>query len=129
MKVEDAVPDFSVQWLLEGKQECPVRVYMNSRRFRVYGSLVRPGPGRGAEPGGHDVLGGHHRGRCPPGKYTASRPVVAILMLDNYEDLMKACADTARSAVLAQIDEKLNAWAASGAPAAENRAGPVPVHF
>ena len=35
-------------------------------------------------------------------------------MLDNYEDLMKACADTARSAILAQIDEKLGAWAAAG---------------
>ena len=33
-------------------------------------------------------------------------------MVDNYEDLMKACADTQRSAVLAQIDEKLNNWAA-----------------
>ena len=32
MKVEDAVPDFPVQWLLEGKQECPDRVVMNSRR-------------------------------------------------------------------------------------------------
>lgn len=46
MKVEDAVPDFPVQWMLEGKQECPDRVVMNSRRFRVYGSLVRA-KGRG----------------------------------------------------------------------------------
>ena len=48
MKVEDAVPEFPVQWLLEGKQECPDRVRMNSRRFRVYGSLVRA-KGRGGE--------------------------------------------------------------------------------
>ena len=48
MKVDDAVPDFPVQWLLEGKQECPDRVVMNSRRFRVYGSLVRA-KGRGGE--------------------------------------------------------------------------------
>ncbi|MEI3305012.1 MAG: hypothetical protein V8R40_02665 [Dysosmobacter sp.] len=45
-------------------------------------------------------------------RYVATRPVLAVLMVDNYEDLMKACADTARSAVLAQIDEKLNSWAA-----------------
>ncbi len=42
------------------------------------------------------------------------RPVAAILMVDNYEELMKACADTQRSAVLAQIDEKLSRWAAGG---------------
>ncbi|MEI3305013.1 MAG: hypothetical protein V8R40_02670 [Dysosmobacter sp.] len=45
MKVEDAVPDFPVQWLLEGKQECPDRVRMNSRRFRVYGSWSGPRAG------------------------------------------------------------------------------------
>ena len=49
MRVEDAVPHFPVQWLLERKQECPGQ-----------------GPGRGAEPGGHHLLGGHHRGRPPP---------------------------------------------------------------
>ena len=115
MKVEDAVPDFSVQWLLEGKQECPERVHMNSRRFRVYGSLVRA-KGRGGE---QNLVATTYwvdttEADALQEKYTATRTVAAILMLDNYEDLMKACADTARSAVLAQIDEKLNSWAAAG---------------
>ena len=115
MKVEDAVPDFAVQWLLEGKQECPERVYMNSRRFRVYGSLVRA-KGRGGE---QNLVATTYwvdttEADALQEKYTAPRTVAAILMLDNYEDLMKACADTARSAVLAQIDEKLNCWAAAG---------------
>lgn len=115
MKVEDAVPDFAVQWLLEGKQECPERVYMNSRRFRVYGSLVRA-KGRGGE---QNLVATTYwvdttEADALQEKYTATRTVAAILMLDNYEDLMKACADTARSAVLAQIDEKLNCWAAAG---------------
>ena len=115
MKVEDAVPDFSAQWLLEGKQECPVRVYMNSRRFRVYGSLVRA-KGRGEE---QNLVATTYwvdttEADAIQEKYEATRTVAAILMLDNYEDLMKACADTARSAVLAQIDEKLNNWAACG---------------
>ena len=112
MKVEDAVPDFPVQWLLEGKQECPDRVVMNSRRFRVYGSLVRA-KGRGAE---QNLVATTYWVDTTEAddlreRYTATRPVLAILMVDNYEDLMKACADTARSAVLAQIDEKLNIWA------------------
>ena len=115
MKVEDAVPHLPVEWLLEGKTECPERVVMNNRRFRVYGSLVRS-RGKGTEQNlvattywvdttDADDLREH---------YTASRPVMAILLIDNYEDLMKACADTQRSAVQAQIDEKLNAWAAQG---------------
>ena len=42
--------------------------------------------------------------------YAASRPVVAILLVDNYEDLLRAGGDAAKSAVLAQVDERLNAW-------------------
>lgn len=115
MKVEDAVPAFPVQWLLEGKQECPERVLMNNRRFRVYGSLVRA-KGRGGE---QNLVATTYWVDTTDADllretYTATRPVLALLMVDNYEDLMKACADTARSAVLAQIDEKLNNWAAAG---------------
>ena len=113
MKVEDAVPVFPVQWLLEGKQECPDRVFMNNRRFRVYGSLVRA-KGRGGE---QNLVATTYwvdttEADALRETYTATRPVLAILMVDNYEDLMKACADTQRSAVLAQVDEKLSQWAA-----------------
>ena len=112
MKVEDAVPEFPVQWLLEGKQECPDRVRMNSRRFRVYGSLVRA-KGRGGE---QNLVATTYWVDTTDAdelreRYVSTRPVLAVLMVDNYEDLMKACADTGRSAVLAQIDEKLNVWA------------------
>ena len=115
MKVEDAVPNFPVQWLLERKQECPDRVMMNNRRFRVYGSMVRARSRSGeqnlvATTYWVDTTEADHLREA----YTATRPVLAILMLDNYEDLMKACADTQRSAVLAQIDEKLGAWSAAG---------------
>ena len=115
MKVEDAVPNCPVQWLLEGKQECPERVLMNNRRFRVYGSLVRA-KGRNGE---QNLVATTYWVDTTDADllretYTATRPVLAILMVDNYEDLMKACADTQRSAVLAQIDEKLSGWAAAG---------------
>lgn len=116
MRVEDAVPEFPVQWLLEGKQECPNRVFMNNRRFQVYGSLVRA-KGRNGE---QNLVATTYWVDTTDADdlqetYTATRPVLAVLMLDNYEDLMKACPDTQRSAVLAQIDEKLNMWASAGA--------------
>jgi len=112
MKVEEAVPEFSFQWLLEGKQESPERVKMNSRRFRVYGSLVRA---KGKD-GTQNLVATTYWVDTTDAdalreQYAASRPVIAILQVDNYEELMKACADTQRSAVLAQIDEKLNKWA------------------
>ena len=115
MKLEDAAPEFPVQWLLEGRSECPDRVVMNGRRFHVYGSLVRS-RGRGSDQNlvattywvdttESDLLRERH---------FATLPIVSVLMLDNYDDLMKACADTQRSAVRAQIEERLLKWAESG---------------
>lgn len=115
MKLEDAVPDMPVQWLLEGKPECPNRVLMNNRLFQVYGSIVRT-KGRGYDQNlmattyWVDVTDADHLKEI----YTATRPVISLLQVDNYEELMKSCADTQRSAVQAQIEEKLNAWAAKG---------------
>ena len=86
---------------------------MNGRRFRVYGSLVRAKSRSGeqnlvATTYWVDVTESDALREA----YTATRPVLALLMVDNYEDLMKACADTQRSGILAQIDEKLDQWAA-----------------
>ena len=115
MRLSEAVPDFQVQWLLSGKQESPERVELNNHRFRVYGSLVRSRNRTGvqslvATTYWVETTEADHLREV----YEASRPVAAILMLDNYEDLMKACDDTQRSAVLAQIDEKLQTWANAG---------------
>ena len=110
MKVEDAVPHFPTSWLLEGKSRCPERVEMNGRRFQVYGSLQRA-KGRSAQglvatTYWVDVTESDSLRE----KYSATRPVMALIQVDNYDDLMKACPDTQRSAILAQIDEKLGQW-------------------
>ena len=115
MRLSEAVPDCQVQGLLSGKQESPERVELNNHRFRVYGSLVRSRNRTGvqslvATTYWVETTEADHLREV----YEASRPVAAILMLDNYEDLMKACEDTQRSAVLAQIDEKLQIWANAG---------------
>lgn len=44
--------------------------------------------------------------------FEASRLVVAILVLDNYEEMMKAGGDAGRSSIQAQVDERLGAWVA-----------------
>ena len=115
MRLSEAVPDFQVQWLLSGKQESPERVELNNHRFRVYGSLVRSRNRTGVQ----SLVATTYWVETTEADHLrevseASRPVAAILMLDNYEDLMKACEDTQRSAVLAQIDEKLQTWANAG---------------
>ena len=114
MKVDYAVPHFPVQWLLEGKQECPERVILNHRHFRVYGSIVRA-KGRS---GDHNLVATTYWVDTTDMDslrelHQASRPIASILTIDNYDDLMKACADTQRSAIQAQIEEKITNWSAA----------------
>ena len=105
------VPSFSVRWLLEGKNECPENVVWNHRIYRVYGGLTRPPPDTPstmATTYWMDVTDSEQLRQT----LQMTRPVVAILMVDNYEDLMKACPESKRSAVLAQLEEKLDQWSA-----------------
>ena len=41
-----------------------------------------------------------------------TKPLMAILMVDNYEELMKGIPDNARSALRSEIDQRLDQWAA-----------------
>ena len=112
--VRDAAPGFQTQWLLEGKRECPERVELNGRRFRVFGSLIRA-KGKGEQ----NLVATTYwidttEADALRKLYEDNRTVVGIIVLDNYEDLMKACPEAQRSALLAQFEEKLNAWASSG---------------
>ena len=116
-KVGELLPGFSAQWLLEGKNECPERVEVGGRRFRVFGNLTHPG-GKGSSAQGflattywmdtteQDML---------RKKSEENSPVVAILLVDNYEELMKAGTEATRSAMLAQIDEKISEWVGGAA--------------
>lgn len=45
-------------------------------------------------------------------KFNASRPVAAVLLIDNYEDLMKNLTENERSSILAEIDNRLDEWVA-----------------
>ena len=110
-KLSSVVPGFDTRWLLEGKNECPDHVSYCGRRFVVYGHLVRTGDKGGgflATTYWVDVTE-----LCETrDKYLASRPVMAVLLLDNYEDLMKNLTENERSAIYSEINARLDAWVA-----------------
>ena len=111
--LEEMLPGFSSQWLLDGRSECPETIEVNGRRFRVFGSLSHPNT-RGGARGLLALTYWMDTTEQDQLKKLSeeNRPIVAVLMLDNYEELMKAGTEAARSAVLAQIDEKISAWVA-----------------
>ena len=115
--VGDVIPGFDGHWMLEGKREAPEYVVWNHRTYRVYGALSQPDQLKGD----HSMLATTYwlditESEQMRQTLDMTRPSVAILMIDNYEDLMKACPESKRSALLADIEGKLNDWCAgSGA--------------
>ena len=108
--LETVFPDISFHWLLEGKTEAPEAVVWNHRTYRVFGGVSHPEGGQSALATTYwmDVTDTEEMRRT----LELTRPVVAILMVDNYEDLMKATPEGKRSAVRAMLEEKLSQWSA-----------------
>lgn len=108
--LETVFPNISFHWLLEGKTEAPETVVWNHRTYRVFGGVSHPEGGQSALATTYwmDVTDTEGMRRT----LELTRPVVAILMVDNYEDLMKATPEGKRSAVRAMLEEKLSQWSA-----------------
>ena len=110
-KLSAVVPDFDTRWLMEGKSECPTEVALGGRSFLVFGHLVRTGERGGgflATTYWVDVTDFSNIRK----EYYATRPIAALLLLDNYEDLMKNLNENQRSAILSEVDTRLDEWAA-----------------
>lgn len=106
----DVIPSLDTRWLMEGKRECPELVNWNDRVYRVFGSLSR-----GEDMGGSSPLATLYWMDVTESEKMRQtleliRPVVGIIMVDNYEELMKACPEGKRSALTAELEEKLNTW-------------------
>ena len=110
-KLSTLIPGFDSRWLMEGKNECPTEVEYGSRRFLVFGHLVRTGGRSGgflATTYWVDVT----EFSLIRDQYQATRPVAAVLLLDNYDELMKNLTENQRSALVSEIDARLDEWVA-----------------
>ena len=111
--VDAVIPDFTYRWLIEGKREYPEQFRWNDRIYRVFGALSRPEPEGGEQPTlattyWMDITESEQMRQT----LELTKPLLAILMVDNYEELMKACPENKRSALLAALEEQMNTWAA-----------------
>ena len=109
--ISEMVPGFKYHWLIDGKHSAPEYVKVGARIYNVYGNVVKMG-----ENGGKNAYWGilywldvtEHV--SIEQKYKASRPVVAVMMLDNYDEIFKNVTETAKSAVLAAVDSVVTDW-------------------
>ena len=108
-RLSAAVPGFSSRWLLEGKSESPEEVVLGGRRYKVFGHLVHTD-----DPGGQGFLATTYWIDVTEfsdlrGTFADTRPVVALLLLDNYDEVLKNVAENTRSAIIGEISRKFSA--------------------
>ncbi|MDD6160576.1 MAG: DHH family phosphoesterase [Oscillospiraceae bacterium] len=105
----DLCPGFSTRWLLEGKNECPDEVLLKDRRYQVFGNLT-DSPDSAAGPLATTYWLDVTELADTRDRYHATRPVVSVLLLDNYEDTIKNQPDNVRTAMLSEINRRLDQW-------------------
>ncbi len=106
----ELLPGFSTDWLNAGKNEYPYDVSLGKRRYRVYGSAIAADDSRNTHLGFlyFADLTELYQVRD---EYIRTRPVVSIILVDNYEELTKNLTESAISLLNADIHNAITKWA------------------
>ena len=109
-KLERVLPGVGTDWLMSGKNEYPYDVSVGRRRYRIYGTMIRAEEQEGI------LLGMLYLSDMTEmyqvrDEYIRSRPVVAIILVDNYEELTMNQSESAISTMDAEINNVITAWA------------------
>ena len=110
MHITDVIPGFDTRWIVEGKTLCPYDVEMGGRKYNLYGNLVRSGPNRGGALLATLFWVDITDYAALREKTERSRPVVAVIVIDSYEELFKGKSESEKSQLTAAIDQKITEW-------------------
>lgn len=116
-KMTDIIPGFSCRWLSEGKTQYPTLMQIGGKKFRIHGSVVRKTSQTddGSDSAYMAITYWVDVTELDDIRieYENSRPVVAIAVIDNLDEMYKNQPDRARNDILEAVGEKLTEWAAS----------------
>lgn len=103
----DVLPGLSLDWLQSGKSEADAAQLIRGRRYQVYGYAI--------DPKDEDLclleLIDSTELLDTRDEYLRTRPVVAIILVDNYDELTNNLPDNTISSISAQLNERINTWA------------------
>ncbi len=107
--IDQIIPGFSLEWLASGKSEYPYDVTFGKHRYRVYGTTAR------AEDSEETPLGILYFSDMTElyqirDEYIRSRPVVSLILVDNYEEMTKNLTESAISNLDAKINDAITNW-------------------
>jgi len=107
--LSSVLPDMPTNWLTTGKDEAPYDITLADRRYRIHGTTVRANDPDGT------MLGMLYLNDLTElyqvrDEYIRSRPVVSIILVDNYEELTKNLTEGAISSMNARINNTIAKW-------------------
>ena len=108
-QLSDVLPGFKTDWLVDRKTEAPYDVTIGGRRYRVYGTTTRSDDSMSI------MLGVLYFSDLTKlyqirDEYVRSRPVVSIILIDNYEELTKNLTENSISAMHAKLGDTITQW-------------------
>ena len=109
-KLSSLVPAFQTQWLLDGDHVCGEPVQVGDRQYLVYGNLVAISDDLAGEFLATTYWVDVTEYALTAAKFHATRPILMILQVDNYEDLSKGLDESERSVLRTQINNLLTDW-------------------
>ncbi len=109
-RLSDLVTGFKSKWLTEGKLQYPELVEVNGRRYRIYGNIVR-----GETENTRGFMGISYWLDVTEydqikEEYENSRPIVAIILFDNLDELSKNQPERIKTRLQNAVSEKIENW-------------------
>ena len=115
ISLAELIPEFSGKWLMEGKTKSPDLFELKDRKYQICGNIVRSGAGAGNDQ--HFMAIAYWIDVTEyeniRDEHELSKPVAAILTIDNYEELMKNQPERVRNDLRDAVGDKLDQWGAN----------------
>lgn len=107
--IDEFLPDFTTDWLLAGKTEYAEEMTFEKRRYRVHGMQLNPAE-TDAIPLAILYFTDLTELYQVRDEYIRSRPVVGIVLVDNYDELTRNMTEAAVSAMNSRINNTILRW-------------------
>jgi len=113
LSLNDAVPNFNLRWIIDGKSECPNLVSIGEKKYTVLGSIVSSDDKNASRRDLMVTLYWYDNTEVYNirEEYQSSRQIVALIVIDNYEEISNQLDDSERSRLVAAVDSKVWDWA------------------
>jgi len=107
---ESVIPGFTTDFLREGRNEYPGDQLINGRRYRIYGNYVRSEDNETTVLLATVYLADMTEMFNVRDEFMRTRPIVSIVLIDNYDELTNNLPDSVVSSLDAQINGKISRW-------------------